>query len=265
MVTIQEIREIAQPPEKMRQEIKDYPLIGHLLRRISPYFTKLFVEHNITPNKVTALSILFVIVGGLLFVFGDYYLMLIGCVFYLFWLLFDRVDGEVARVANLKTVGGLYLEGIHHSLDCCFFAFFGIGLYKMLGSIAFAFFGFIVALFLSIGKCFMFSREIAMKEGTKKEKRYAKFVNPLRKKRSVTGTIYRSVYIKIRYFFHFGYIHLILICILIFELLSPIKTICVIYGMPLTVLSVYFLFCGFGWIFRASIGGITNYIYLMKD
>jgi len=265
LVTIGDIRKIAQPPEKMRQEIKDYPFIGHLLRRISPYFTKFFVEHNITPNQVTALSILFVIVGSLLFVFGDYYLMLIGCVFYLFWLLLDRVDGEIARVTNLKTIGGLYLENVHHSLDCCFFAFFGIGLYKMLGSIAFVYFGFTFALFLSIGECFMFSRVIARKEGIEKGKRYAKYVNPLRKKRSLIGTIYRSIYVKIRYLFHFSYIHMILICILTFELLSPIKSICVIYGIPLTVLSAYFFFCGFGWIFRVSIGGITNYVYLMKD
>jgi len=185
--------------------------------------------------------------------------------FYLFWQLLDFVDGEIARVTNSRTTGGLYLENVHHSFDSCFFAFFGIGLYKMLGSIAFAYFGFTVTLFLCLGKCFMFSRVIAMKECIKKEKRYAKFVNPLRKSRSVIGTIYRIIYIKIRYLFHFSYIHLILICILVFELLSPIKTICVIYGMPLTVLSLYFLFCGFGWIFRASIAGITNYIYLVKD
>lgn len=43
------------------------------------------------------------------------------------------------------------------------------------------------------------------------------------------------------------------ICILILELFCPIKLICVIYGIPLTILSVYFFFCEFGWIFRASI------------
>jgi phosphatidylglycerophosphate synthase len=264
LVTIEEIRKIAQPPEKMREEIKDYPFISPLFRRVSPYFTKFFVEHNVTANQVTALSILFAIAGDLLFVFGDYYLMLIGCVFCLFWQLLDFVDGEIARVTNLKTIGGLYLENVHHSFDSCFFAFFGIGLYKMLGNMAFAYFGFTITLFLCLGKCFMFSREIARKEGIKKEKRYAKYVNPLRKKRSLIGTIYRSIYIKIRYLFHFSYIYPILTCILVFELLSPIKSICVIYGIPLTVLSAYFFFCGFGWIFRVSIGGITNYVYLMK-
>jgi phosphatidylglycerophosphate synthase len=265
LVTIDEIRKIAQPPEKMRQEIKDYPYVSPFFRRISPYFTKFFVEHNVTANQVTALSILFVIVGGLLFVFGDYYLMLIGCLFYLLWQLLDFVDGEIARVTNLKTIGGLYLENVHHSFDSCFFAFFGIGLYKMLGSIAFAYFGFVITLFLYLGKCFMFSRVIAMKEGIQKEKRYAKYVNPLRKRRSFIGTIYRSVYIKIRYLFHFSYIYPILMCILVFELLLPTKLAFVVFNIPLTVLSAYFFFCGFAWIFRVSVASITNYVYLMKD
>lgn len=271
MVTIEEIRKIAQPPEKMQEEFQNFPYIGRILRRISPHFTKFFVEHNITPNQVTDLSILLVIVGGFLFVFGDYYLMLIGCVFYLFWLLFDYVDGEIARVTNLETIGGHYLEGVHHSFECCFFAFFGIGLFKMLGNIAFAFFGFTVSLFIGMGKCFVFSRTLALlrmppsnETKHRKEKQYTKYVNPLRKKQFVIKTVYR-LYVRIRRFFLFNYIHLIIICILIFELLLPIKIICVIYGIPLTILSAYFFFCGFGWIFRESIGGITNYIYLTKD
>jgi len=265
LVTIEEIRKIAQPLGKMQEENKDYPYVSHFFRRISPYFTRFFVEHGITANQVTALSIVFAIIGGFLFLYSGYYSMLIGCVFYLFWEFLDFVDGEVARVTNSETTGGSYLENVHHSLDSCFFAFFGIGLYKMLGSITFAFFGLIVALFLSIGKCFMFSREIAMKTSIKKENRHVKYVNPLRKNQSFAGSIYRSIYIKIRYFFHFNYIYPILICILVFDLVSPINLICVVYGIPLTILSAYFFFCGIGWIFRASIGGITNYIYLMKD
>jgi phosphatidylglycerophosphate synthase len=264
-VTIEEIRRIGQPLEKMREMVKNYPYVGPAFRKISPYFTRFFIERNVTANQVSALSILLVIVGGLLFTFGDYYLMLIGCVFYIFWLLFDRVDGEIARVTNSETIRGLYLEGVAHSFDSCFFAFFGIGLHKMLGSMIFLFFGFTVALFLYIGKCFMYSREAARKEGIRKKKRYAEYVNPLRKKRSFTGTIYRSIYVKVRYFFHFDYIYFILICILLFELLSPVKLICTIWRIPLTVLSAYFFFSGFGWIFRASIGGVTNYVYLVRD
>jgi len=86
--------------------MRDLNAYERALRKISPYFTKFFVEHNVTANQVTALSILFVIIGSSLFVFGNYYLMLVGCVFYLFWLLFDFVDGEIARVTDLKTVGG---------------------------------------------------------------------------------------------------------------------------------------------------------------
>ena len=73
MVTIDEIRKIAQPSEKMHEEIKNYPFMGGVLRRMSPHFTKFFVEHNISANRITAFSILFGIIGGLLFVSSNYF------------------------------------------------------------------------------------------------------------------------------------------------------------------------------------------------
>jgi len=73
LVTIDEIRKIAQPSEKMHEEIKNYPFMGGVLRRMSPHFTKFFVEHNISANRITAFSILFGIIGGLLFVSSNYF------------------------------------------------------------------------------------------------------------------------------------------------------------------------------------------------
>ena len=105
MVTIEEIRDIAQSPEKMRQEIKDYPYVNPLFRRISPYFTKFFVEHNMSANQISAVSIVFSIVGGLLFMFGDYYLMLIGCLFLPFLAasgLCRRRDSESNQLKNYR-------------------------------------------------------------------------------------------------------------------------------------------------------------------
>jgi len=253
LVTIDEIRQIGQPPEKMR----DLNAYERALRKISPHFTKFFVEHNVTANQVTALSILFVIIGSFLFVFGNYYLMLIGCVFYLFWLLFDFVDGEIARVTDLKTVGGAYLENVHHILFSCFLAGLGVGLHKKLENIIYVFFGFTFALCIFLLHSFNRSRKDLRKEDS--------YVFPLMKKRSITGGIYRSIYRKFRLLFVHIYTPPIMIGLLIFELLSPIKFSYTTHGVTLNVLSTYFFLYGFDWTARTIISAITNYKYLMKD
>ena len=258
LVTIDEIRKIGQPPEKMRKNS-----YVRTVRKVSPYFTKFFVEHQISANQVSSFSTLFGIVGGLLFSFGNYYLMLIGCVFYQFRHLFDCVDGEVARVTNTKSIGGLYLEGIHDSIvESCFLACFGIGLYKMRESTVFVFFGFTFALLVCLVHVFNKSRKLVGKEFGKKERPY---VFPLMKKQSVAGRIYRSVYRKVRLLFLFKHAHLILVAVIVFELVFPIKLSYVIYGVTLTCLSAYCFLYGFDWMARAIISSITNYRYLMRD
>lgn len=254
MVTINEIRKIGQPPEKIQEE----NFYGHLLRKVSPYFVKFFVEHNTSANQISFYGILFGILGGVLFVFGNYYLLLIGCLLYQFHQLFDRVDGEVARVTSSKTIGGAYLERIQGPIVNPFLlAYLGIGLYKMLGNIVFVFFGFTFALFASLGSNISKSKELVMKEFKKKP-----YVSSLVKKQSMTGRIYR-IEKKTRVFFMFPIACLIFAGILIFELVLPIKLSYTIYGVTLTVLSTYFLLCGFESITRTIIPGITLYRYLM--
>ena len=246
----------------MQEEFKNYPFMGHVLRRISPYFTKFFVEHNITANKITTLSILYGIIGGLLFLSGNYFMMLIGCVFYSFWNLFDCVDGEVARVTNVKTYGGAYLEGIHDPIiESCCLACFGIGLHRALENTVFVFFGFTFALCICLVEVFNKSRRLVeSKLGKKKES----YVFPLMKKKSVTGRIYRSVYRKVRLLFLFPHAYLVLVCILIFEIFSPIKLSYTIHRVTLNILSTYFLLYGFDWTARTIISSVTNYTYLMS-
>jgi len=238
LVTIIEITKIGQPPENMR----NLGAYQRILRRITPYFTKFFVEHGISANQVSVLSTLFGIIGSFLFVFGNYYLMLIGCVFCCFSSIFDLVDGEVARVTNVKTIGGLYLEGFHDPIvESCFLTFFGIGPYRMLENIVFAFFGFIFVLFICLVHIFNKWRKSLREDLEKKEKVY---VFPLMKKKSVAGKIYRSVYRRVRVLFLFPHAHLILVCILAFQLLFPIKLSYTTCGVTLNILSTYFFYTG---------------------
>ena len=255
-MTIDDIRKIGQPPEKMRKD----PYV-HILRKISPYFTKFFVEHQITANQVSSFSVLFGIVGDLLFVFGNYPSMLLGCVFFQFHHLFDCVDGEIARVTDDITLGGRYLEGIHNAiLESGFMACFAIGLFKIWGSIIFLYSGFIFALSICLLSHFNRTRKWLI-EGIGKKKEY---VFPLMRKQSILGRIYKSIYRKVRLLFLFHNARLILPVILIFEITLPIKSNYTIYGVTLNLLSVYFFLYGFDWLIRTVVSCATNYRYLMR-
>lgn len=255
MVTIDEIRRIGQPPEKIREE-NSY---GCVLRKVSPYLVKFFVEHNISANQISLFGILLGVIGSFLFVFGNPYLMLIGCLLNQLRHLFDRVDGEVARVTNSKTVGGAYLERIQGTIVNTFlFVYLGIGLYMMLGNIVFILFGFTFALFASLGGNISKSGELVMEKFNEKP-----YVSSLAKKHCTTGRIYR-IERKTRTFFMGATVYLVLAGIVIFELVSPIKLSCTIHGVTLTVLSAYFFLCGFESIARTIIPGITLYRYFMR-
>ncbi len=255
-MTIDDIRKIGQPPEKMRKD----PYV-HVLRKISPYFTKFFVEHQISANQVSSFSVLFGIVGDLLFVFGNYPLMLLGCVFFQFHHLFDCVDGEIARVTDDITLGGRYLEGIHNAvLESGFMACFGIGLFKMWGSLVFLYLGFIFALSICLVHDFNRTRKWVI-EGIGEKKAY---VFPLMRKQSILGRIHKSIYGKVRLLFLFHNAYLILAGILLFEMLSPIKLSYTIYRLALNPLSLYFLLYGIDWLTRTVVSSVTNYRYLMR-
>jgi phosphatidylglycerophosphate synthase len=257
LVTIDEIRRVGQPPEKLKMA---HPYGKHVLRKVTPYFTKFFIEHNVTANQVSSLSVLFGIVGDLLFVFGNYPLMILGCVIFQFYHLFDCVDGEIARVTSNVSLGGRYLEGIHDAIiESVFMACFGIGMFKMYGSIIFLYTGFIFALSICLLHDFNRTRKWVV-ERLEKKKEYA---FPLMRKQSTLGRVYRSLYRKVRLLFLFHNTYLLLPFILIFEIVFPIKLSYTLYGAILSLLSSYFLLYGLDWIIRTFFSSITNYRYLM--
>lgn len=244
----------------MLEESEHYPYVGYVLRKVSPYFTKFFIEMKVSANQVSLFSIGSGVVGGLLFVFGDYYLMLVGCiVFFHLWNFFDCVDGEVARVSNNLSLGGSYLEEIHNPIiESIFMACFGIGLFIKWNNMLFLYLGLIFALSISLVHNFNRSRYyIAQNE--KKEL----YQFPLTTKKSLLGRVYRSVYARIRHLFLLPNAYLILTGIILFELLSPIKISYNLFGANFNILASYFLLFGIDWLGRCMLSGINNYKYLM--
>lgn len=84
----------------------------HIMRKVSIYFTWLFLHTKITANQVSALGLLTGILAGLLFSFGKPLLMLTGAVALNLVLIFEHVDGEIARYRKQATLEGLYLDDL---------------------------------------------------------------------------------------------------------------------------------------------------------
>jgi len=123
----------------------------NFLRKVSIYFTKLFLKMKISANQVTFISLSVGIAAGILFTFGSAQLWVIGALLLYFSQVLDVSDGEVARynrTASAKgafwdTMGGLFVW--QFVIVCASF-----GIYDVLQEIVALFFGFaaLILLFL---------------------------------------------------------------------------------------------------------------------
>jgi phosphatidylglycerophosphate synthase len=101
-------------------------LISHiwylLLRPISFVFAAMFASLNIKPINITYLSIIVVFISTIIISFGYWseYFLYLGSALLIIYGLLDCIDGDMARVMNLKSkIGGYYdsIGGIlFHSL-----------------------------------------------------------------------------------------------------------------------------------------------------
>ena len=252
MVTIEEIRKIGQPREILATHS---PYSVHVLRKVSPYFTKFFISHGITANQVSILGILIGILSAIM-LFSGTPLMLVGCLLYQFWNLFDSIDGEIARVMHAKTFSGKYLETIGDAIaECCFVLFLGIGLSRMLDNVLFFYFGLIFALFVVLLKCFARTRDELLSSRTQVDVRTLLEVGQ-------PGGVKRF-YKKLRILFIVYNGYLIVTVLLILELISPHHF--QMFGITLNLLASYFLLHGVTWTVRAIISTVTNYILINKS
>jgi phosphatidylglycerophosphate synthase len=67
---------------------------------------------SITPNHASWFRLVFAILAGVLFSFGDYYLSIAAVLVFHFSLILNRVDGFMARKRNLVTRYGVWLNEI---------------------------------------------------------------------------------------------------------------------------------------------------------
>lgn len=258
MVTVAEIKRLGQQSAKehMQEEARNFPYVAHVLRKISPYATKFFIDHNVTANNVSALSIITGIAANTTFIFGNYYLMLLGFFLYQLWNIFDLVDGEIARVTDVKTAGGKYLETINEPItECGFILSLGIGISKILNDPTFIFWALFFALCYALLYGFARTRDMMIGSFQTKERKSLE---------SQRMPFIKRLYKKVRLLFVTVNAYIILIVIVIFQLLLVTESHITFLGLKLNSLSVYFFLYGLLWVVRMTVSAVTNYKYLIE-
>ncbi|RKX92290.1 MAG: hypothetical protein DRP84_10265 [Spirochaetes bacterium] len=106
---IRELRKICQK-EKFENETGNLWFEWNFKRRESIYFTKLLLKIGISANQATLLSLLFALIGGFFLVFTDVKSLILSAVFLYLYLIFDCVDGEIARYTKTSSKLGSHLD-----------------------------------------------------------------------------------------------------------------------------------------------------------
>ncbi|RKY63592.1 MAG: hypothetical protein DRQ02_12455, partial [Candidatus Latescibacterota bacterium] len=104
---IRELRKICQK-EKFENETGNLWFEWNFKRRESIYFTKLLLKIGISANQATLLSLLFALIGGFFLVFTDVKSLILSAVFLYLYLIFDCVDGEIARYNKPSKLGSYF-------------------------------------------------------------------------------------------------------------------------------------------------------------
>ncbi|MDA9651246.1 CDP-alcohol phosphatidyltransferase family protein [Pelagibacteraceae bacterium] len=81
-------------------------LYSKLAKLITPYFLKT----SLTPNYITIISGIFGVVGSLMLISNQHFYLIISAILIQLYAILDLVDGDVARIKNLQSTFGMWLD-----------------------------------------------------------------------------------------------------------------------------------------------------------
>lgn len=103
----------------------------YFTRYISAPITAILTYTKVTPNMATLAMFFFGIMGSIFFSLGDVYSYIIGGLSFVFLIVSDTVDGELARFKGTSSLFGDYLDRLaHYVTNTSMFLGIGIGLYS---------------------------------------------------------------------------------------------------------------------------------------
>jgi phosphatidylglycerophosphate synthase len=114
---------------------KDAPLARYIDRNLSWRISRRLAQTSITPNQVTLTNTVVGLTSAWLFAQPSYWLRLIGSLLFLFSIMIDGVDGELARLTMTETKFGGMLDLVTDNIvHVALFVAIYIGCYRASGS-----------------------------------------------------------------------------------------------------------------------------------
>lgn len=110
----------------------------HFDRRISQFISRRLAHTPITPNQITLVGMTMGLIAALLLSRPGYWPKLIGALLFVFCVIVDGVDGEVARLKLKESRFGHYLDVVTDNIvHAAIFAAIAFGLYHDTGNTAY--------------------------------------------------------------------------------------------------------------------------------
>lgn len=138
-----------------KNEDENYILDKYIFRKISIYFTIVFIKLGITANLTTFLSLLASLASLYFLMFNSTAAMIIAAVLIFSYYMLDHVDGELARYyitsgRQKASRSGQYFDLLVHRYSGNLMAFFmGVSVYRLFGYECAILLGFIASVTLS--------------------------------------------------------------------------------------------------------------------
>lgn len=129
MITAKQIEKNSMTEEK-KKESRYNLLSTYCWRPIAYWLTIPFIYLKVSPNLITIISIFFSIIGFFFISFSKTTVgALIGCFFYFLWIMFDCIDGTIARYNKSFSMLGDLLDTLSGYITMIG-VYFSIGIYS---------------------------------------------------------------------------------------------------------------------------------------
>ena len=120
---------------KNETAFKDAPLARCIDRNLSWRISKRLAKTSVSPNQVTVANTMVGLISGWLFAFPGYWLRVLGSLVFLFSIIIDGVDGELARLTLTETSFGGMLDVVTDNIvHVAVFVGIFLGCYRASGS-----------------------------------------------------------------------------------------------------------------------------------
>lgn len=98
-----------RPPSEYENASSHY-----IFTPISRVFTHIFVRTRATPNQITFIWGILLILSSIALFFGDRYISILGGIGWVIGYALDYTDGDIARYRNMRSARGGYIDLVNH-------------------------------------------------------------------------------------------------------------------------------------------------------